>query len=534
MGEEWKDLVAKKRAEGAKAVPQEWRLAPNILESVSADADISVLDVPAECGILTPKELEITEKYDAVDLTAKMAAKELSAVEVTQAFCKRAAIAHQVTNCLTEIFFDMALERAKYLDEYMEKEGKPVGPLHGMPISLKDSFNLEGTYSTIGYVSFINRPAADFNSPLVDILLQNGAVLYVKTNLPQTLMTADSENNVFGRVLNPHKLKLTAGGSSGGEGALVGMRGSLLGVGTDIGGSIRIPAFCCGTYGFKPSVDRIPFGGQTNPVLDGWTGIMPAAGPLATTPRDLRLFLETVINSKPWDFDYTALAMPWHPVEQKKTLTVGVILECPTWPVQPPILRALKTATEKLKQAGHNIIMLEKFPSFKEGNELSFKFFDIDNECTGFKHIEASGEPLVTSVKDMYTPPPEGRPDKTLGDLFDMNEQRLKFRADWLKLFVENKLDVIMAPGSHKTAVPHDTFRMPPYTVMWNLLAYPACIIPYLKADKNLDLPDPRIPDYLPEDVDKAPCHVQVIARSEHDEELMSAVEAISKILGSS
>lgn len=70
--------------------------------------------------------------------------------------------------------------------------------------------------------------------------------------------------------------------------------------------------------------------------------------------------------------------MPWHSVEEKKTLTIGVILECPTWPVQPTILRALKTATDKLKQAGHNIIMLEKFPSFTEATDLSWKFFDID------------------------------------------------------------------------------------------------------------------------------------------------------------
>ena len=323
---------------------------------------------------------------------------------------------------------------------------------------------MEGVKSTIGYVSFIKRPASDFNSPLVDILLDNGAVLYVKTNLPQTLMTADSENNVFGRVLNPNKLLLTAGGSSGGEGALVGMRGSILGVGTDIGGSIRIPAFCCGTYGFKPSVDRVPFGGQTNPVLDGWTGIIPVAGPLARSPRDLRLFLETVIKSKPWNYDYSALAMPWHPVEEKKTFNIGVILECPTWPVQPPILRALKSASDKLKEAGHNIILLEKFPSFEEATELSWHFFDVDNSGTGFQHIADSGEPWVESVKDMYTPPPEGRKDKSLGDLFDMNEKRLKFRKDWLKVFVDNKLDVIVAPGSHKTAVPHDTFKMPPYT----------------------------------------------------------------------
>ncbi|KIX03954.1 uncharacterized protein Z518_07507 [Rhinocladiella mackenziei CBS 650.93] len=532
MVQDWKDLVAKKRAEQAKGLPEEWRLPSTILDTIGATADISVLDVPAKCGLLTPKELEITEKYDAVDLIAKMAAKELSSYEVTLALCKRAAVAHQVTNCLTEIFFDKALERAKYLDEYLEKEGKPMGPLHGMPISIKDSFNVKGIATTIGYVSFINRPPADFNSPLVDILLENGAVLYVKTNIPQTLMTADSENNVFGRVLNPYKLKLNAGGSSGGEGALIGMRGSILGVGTDIGGSIRIPAFCCGTFGFKPSVDRIPFGGQTNPILPGWTGIIPVAGPLAQSVRDVRLFLETVIKSQPWDFDYTAIGMPWHLVEEKKTLNIGVLFECPSWPVAPTILRTMKTATEKLKEAGHNIILLDKFPSFKEATELSWEYFGVDNKGTGFQYIEDSGEPWVTSVKDLYTPPPEGIKPMTMERFFDMNEKRLEFRAEWLKIFMENKLDVIIAPGSHKTAVPHDTFRYPPYTVMWNLLAYPACIIPYLKADKTIDLADPKIPEYDPEAVDGAPCNIQVIARSEQDEELMAAIELVSEALG--
>ncbi|KAJ4696420.1 hypothetical protein HRR87_003014 [Exophiala dermatitidis] len=132
----------------------------------------------------------------------------------------------------------------------------------------------------------------------------------------------------------------------------------------------------------------------------------------------------------------------------------------------------------------------------------------------------------------MYTPPPGGRKDVTIGDLFALNERRLQFRADWLKIFMKNKLDVIIAPGAHKTAVPHDTFKYPPYTVMWNLLAYPACIIPYLKADKDLDRADPRIPDYDPEVVNGAPCHIQVIARSEQDEELMAAVDTIAKTLG--
>lgn len=96
MVQDWKSLVAKKREEVAKGLPEKWRLSPDVLATVSASADISVMDVPAKCGLLTAKELDITEKYAAVDLIAKMAAKELSSSEVTLAFCKRAAVAHQV------------------------------------------------------------------------------------------------------------------------------------------------------------------------------------------------------------------------------------------------------------------------------------------------------------------------------------------------------------------------------------------------------------------------------------------------------
>lgn len=92
------------------------------------------------------------------------------------------------TACLTEQFFSRALDRAKYLDEYLKREGKPLGPLHGLPISLKDSFCLEGVQSTVGYVSFLKHPPATSNSPLVEMLLDLGAVLYVKTNIPQTMM----------------------------------------------------------------------------------------------------------------------------------------------------------------------------------------------------------------------------------------------------------------------------------------------------------------------------------------------------------
>ncbi|KFY13774.1 hypothetical protein V492_03042, partial [Pseudogymnoascus sp. VKM F-4246] len=252
MPETWQSIGAKKRAEQDRAIPSEWKL-----KSLPPTSQLDVRSIPSTCGILTADEISITEDHDAYSLLNGLHGQSLTALEVTTAFCKRAAIAHQLTTCLTEIFFDRALARAKELDDYMDRHGRAVGPLHGLPISLKDTFNIAGLDTSLGIAAMAFHPAPA-NCPLVDILLNAGAVLYVKTNIPQTLMALDSINNVFGRVLNPANRALTAGGSSGGEGALLALRGSPLGVGTDIGGSIRVPAMCNGLYGFKPSSGRIP------------------------------------------------------------------------------------------------------------------------------------------------------------------------------------------------------------------------------------------------------------------------------------
>ena len=130
------------------------------------------------------------------------------------------------------------MDRAAYLDEYLRTNGRPVGPLHGLPIALKDSINVAGVDSTIGMTAFAFKPVKE-NSVIVDMLLALGAVLYVKTNVPQSMMTPDTENFVFGRSRNPRSKELTAAGSSGGLGALLGIRGTLMGIGTDVGGSVR-------------------------------------------------------------------------------------------------------------------------------------------------------------------------------------------------------------------------------------------------------------------------------------------------------
>lgn len=396
----WQDKCAAKQAEADAKIPTEWRLATEILQQVDNN-ELDILDVPSKCGILSKEELAITELPDATSLRVKLAAQELSAVEVTTAFCKRAAIAQQLTSCLTETMFSEALVRAQELDAHIKSTGKPVGPLHGIPISMKETFNIKGVPTSLGFASFLDREPVTQNSVLVDILLEAGAVLYVKTNVPQTMMTADSHNNVFGRVRNPHRSTLTAGGSSGGEGALVAMRGSILGIGTDIAGSIRIPALCCGTVGFKPSIGRVPYAGQTSAGRPGMAGIAPCAGPLCHSVRDADMLLRVVFDAPSDDMDDMALGFPWmQPVKAPTQLTVGVLPEDPQTPLHPNMQRTLAMAIEKLRNAGHHIVDLSKQIDFVgAAADLAFRFFRIDPDQTALQHIRKSGEPPIPSLQ---------------------------------------------------------------------------------------------------------------------------------------
>ncbi|KAK1657828.1 amidase signature domain-containing protein [Colletotrichum godetiae] len=261
---EWEAIASRHRSKQQQNIPPEWRLPDDQLaklqgKGTTEEGRLIARDVAQKSALLTEKELGITGNYNARELLDKIHQKELTSEEVAVAFCKRAALAQQLTSCLTEIFFDEGITRARELDQHFKRTGELLGPLHGLPISLKDSFVIKDHYATVGYVEFLKRPLPTSNSAMVDLLVDAGAVLYCKTNVPQTMMTADSENNIFGRTLNPHKTNLTAGGSTGGEGALVAFRGSILGVGSDIAGSIRIPSLCCGIYGFKQLPSRLIF-----------------------------------------------------------------------------------------------------------------------------------------------------------------------------------------------------------------------------------------------------------------------------------
>lgn len=280
----------------------------------------------------------------------------------------------------------------------------------------------------------------------------------------------DSINNVFGRVLNPHCLSLTAGGSSGGEGALVALLGSPLGVGTDLGGSIRVPALCGGLFGFKPTANRIPFGGQASPMRNGSPGMEPAAGPLCHTAHDLTFFTREIIKSRPWTRDFKALCVNWRDLQPSSGLRIGLYLGHADCPLSAPLSQTLEECAEVLGRAGHEIIPVDDFPSPLTAIRIASEYLALDNNHTAFRNIEAGGEKPIKALGYMGFSEALGSGTRDLEDVWRLNVELDSFREEVFQRWRSAKIDVLLCPVAQHNAVPHDTFGKPFYTLMWNLL----------------------------------------------------------------
>lgn len=262
---------------------------------------------------------------------------------------------------------------------------------------------------------------------------------------------------------------------------MVAFRGSVLGVGTDVAGSIRIPALCCGVYGFKPTTDRIPDGGQTTGDIAGVPGLIPCSGPLAHSLEDIQLFMKTIHDLEPWKYDVTAINVPWQQSattapKTKTKLRIGILPEDPNFLLHPPVKRALETAISGLERHGHTIIRLltneDGNTSVSYGSRIAYQYFTYGPRGD---YIEASGEPLVKSVakfsSPMFTGPFPVNPElDVVSKIMGLHEVRQRYADAWRKMWVSNNLDAVLSPGAQNTAVPHDTYGWPPYTLIWNVL----------------------------------------------------------------
>jgi amidase len=220
----------------------------------------------------------------AHELASLIRTGEVSSTEVVQAHLDRINAVNPTLNAIVQLTAEKALEEAGRADKE-RSDGAELGPLHGVPFTVKDNIPVAGVIMTNGTVGLKNF-VPDEDATVVRRLKEAGGIVLGKTNLPEIGMAGESDNLVYGRTNNPYDLTCSPGGSSGGESAIIAAGGSPLGIGTDIGGSIRYPAHCCGIAGIKPTMGRIPWHAPY-----GFTDELRQSGPMARTVDDLILSL---------------------------------------------------------------------------------------------------------------------------------------------------------------------------------------------------------------------------------------------------
>ncbi|KZT62249.1 amidase [Calocera cornea HHB12733] len=464
-------------------IPDSLRLPREIVDT----APLDVTGVPATTGLLTEKELAITA-LDATAVCEKIASGQLTAVETVTAFGKRAIIAHQLVHCLTDIFLEEGIARAQELDEYYKREGKVIGPLHGLPISIKDHVPLKGRWASAGFLATVEVSKDD--CLMTSILRELGAVFYVKTNQPQSIMHLET-HSMYGRTLNPWNTSLTPGGSSGGEGALIAMRGSCIGVGTDIGGSIRGPAANSGIYGMRPSSKTLPMKDYLAYQF-GADGVIASTGPMCSSARDIDLFISKVLAAKPAQIDVSLVPLVWDiPQSFPKKLRVGIMEHDGVVLPHPPTLRALAAAKAKLTASG--LVEVVDYKPFKHdlGYDIVRELYFEDGAKVVRDLLKEAGEDILPLTEWVISPPHTKDHDAT--SLRALRKQRDDYKDDYSDHWNESGCDVVLCPPFPGTANPHDTAKYWAYTAIWNILDYPGIVFPSgLKLEPSLDVMEAR------------------------------------------
>ncbi|KAF8270692.1 amidase signature domain-containing protein [Lactarius quietus] len=440
------------------------------------------------------------QKY--LDATAKQIVENIhagvwTAAAVLEGYLARAAQAQEATNCLTEVFFEPAREEARKLDAEFAKTGELKGLLHGVPISVKDMIDVKGFDSSIGYTQWTNKPPSKTRLCLVAALRAAGAIVIAKTN---------SSNPIWGRTLNPWSAAHTAGGSSGGEGALLGADGAVLGVGTDIGGSIRIPSGYCGIYGFKPGHGRISYGGMAGKFLPRFRSHPRCGGSDGPLGADLERMARVLFGAHGGGHAYFPTPIPYRDVKLPEKLRFGYYLN-------------VLESVQALRAAGHECVeidcqmcqsgavvflrltsadgyetIMSPLVSQIDGarQEPALFLTTLGTRLPGFVRAAASWviRTIVGDAKfaSIFTQSYK----KTVRQLYECVVDKTAFEEQTRANLWSGRLDAIIAPVQASPAVPHGGCdRLAPIacsTLLYNIVESPVGVIPVTRVDATRDV----------------------------------------------
>ena len=412
----------------------------------------------------------------ATALAKAIRAKKVSSVEVVEAHLKRIDDVNHKLNAVVQLTADTARAEAQAADAALAR-GEIAGPLHGVPMTIKDNIEMAGrvcTVGTKGRTAFI--PAQD--ATVVTRLRAAGAIVLGKTNLPELGLAFESDNLIYGRTNNPYDLSRTPGGSSGGEAAIIATGGSPLGLGNDAGGSIRLPAHFCGITGIKPTSGRVPRTG-TPPGPGGTLDTIWQNGPMARFVEDLRLTLP-LIAGVDWR-DPGVVPMPLGDPQSVdlKSLRVAFYTDNGIVSPTPEIAAVVKKTANVLSAAG--LTVEEARPNgIEQAYEIFFAVMSADGGAGIQMLLQLAGttevHPLMQRLLELVRP----------HALSTVEFSAFLYRWDMFRSamlgFLE-KHDVIICPVNAYPALPHgttfenDNLAAFSYTETYNLTGWPGAVV---------------------------------------------------------
>ena len=389
----------------------------------------------------------------ALDVAARIKAKQVSSTEVTHRMLARIDRYNPKLNAFTYQMRDQALAQARRADAALSR-GDQVGPFHGVPICVKESFGVKGEPDTWGIVA-LKGSKAPANSAAVQRLLDSGAVLLGGTNVPLNLMDWQSFNDIYGTTNNPWDLTRTPGGSSGGSAAALAAGLSYLSIGSDIGGSLRVPSSFCGVFAHKPTLDLVSANGQVPggaPGLPGFSTGLAVAGPMARSARDLMTALRVLGGPVGYERKAWSWTLPPPRKRALKEFRVGYVLDSPmaspTSEVRPLMDKTLST----LERAG-----VQLRPGWPPEYDLREAYNNYMFLLSAFTFSTEGKQAEEIDRKRYQQNPQNPSAAGSLSSYADWQQQRfrqLSFRATWQEYF--QQVDVFLMPICFTVAFQHD------------------------------------------------------------------------------
>jgi Asp-tRNA(Asn)/Glu-tRNA(Gln) amidotransferase A subunit family amidase len=448
----------------------------------------------------------------AVAMAEQIRNKELSPIELVEAHLSRIEKLNPQLNAFVQVDAEGAIRQARAAEAAVVHREK-LGPLHGVPVSIKSSMEVAGMRCEAGSKLRAGFVAAR-DAPLVSRLRNAGAIILGTTNAPELLMAWETDNLLYGRTNNPWDLSRTSGGSSGGEAAAIAAGCSAGGVGSDGGGSIRVPAHFSGICGLKPTPGRIPATGHF-PTSVGPFALLGVVGPMARTVADLKVLFE--VMQGPDDGDTSAAPVPvrWPDRNDLKKFRIGYFEDDGRTPVTAETSAAVRAAAAALKRAGFAV---EPFrpEGLEQARQLWWQFFGIAGGML-LRPMSSGRESDLSPILKQHLSRVAAEPSHTGQTLLDT-----WIRRDVLRMEIFSQMreyPILLCPVASIPAFRHgerswnidgqtvEYLDAWSYTEWFNLLGTPAAAIPFGRSNEGL------------------PIGVQIVARP-WEEELVLAVAA--------